>query len=122
MAPPTQWTMGKTFDTFAPTGPYVVSADSFKDGLTSICNLDVKCRLNGQIMQESNTSEFIFNPAEIVSFLSQITDLVPGDLIFTGTPGGIGFKRDPPAFLKHDDCVEVEISGVGTLTNKVGLR
>jgi 2-keto-4-pentenoate hydratase/2-oxohepta-3-ene-1,7-dioic acid hydratase in catechol pathway len=110
-----QWTIGKTFDTFAPTGPVVVTADE----LTDPHNLRVQLRLNGQTMQDSNTKEFIFKVPAMLAFLSQVVTLEPGDLIFTGTPPGVGISRKPPVLLKPGDVAEVEIAGIGILKNPV---
>lgn len=110
-----QWMAGKTFDTFAPTGPVIVTSDEIGDPL----NLPIKFRLNGQTMQESNTRELIFDPSHLVAYISQVITLEPGDLIFTGTPSGVGFARKPPVFLKPGDVCEVEIGGIGVLLNPV---
>jgi 2-keto-4-pentenoate hydratase/2-oxohepta-3-ene-1,7-dioic acid hydratase in catechol pathway len=110
-----QWLAGKTFDTFAPTGPLLVTADEVPDPL----NLGIRLRLNGQTMQDSSTRQMIFGPAEVLAYVSQIVTLQPGDLVFTGTPPGVGFVRKPPVFLKPGDVVEVEIDGLGTLRNHV---
>ncbi len=109
-----QWLAGKTFDTFAPVGPHLVTADRVKDPL----NLGIRLRLNGQTMQDSNTRQMIFPPAELLAYISQIVTLQPCDLIFTGTPPGVGFARKPPVFLKDGDVVEIEIDGLGVLQNK----
>ncbi len=108
-----QWLIGKTFDTFAPTGPVLVTADE----LTDPHQLQVKLRLNGQTMQDSNTREFIFGVPHLLHFLSQTMTLEPGDLIFTGTPPGVGIARKPPVLLKAGDVCEVEIQGIGVLRN-----
>ena len=110
-----QWTIGKTFDTFAPTGPVLVTADE----LTDPHHLQVQLRLNGTTMQNSNTKEFIFQVPHILWFLSQVVTLEPGDLIFTGTPPGVGLARKPPVLLKPGDVAEVEIEGIGVLKNPV---
>ncbi len=110
-----QWLAGKTFDTFAPTGPLLVTADEVPDPLA----LGIRLRLNGETMQNSNTNQMIFSPAEVLVYLSQIMTLQPGDLIFTGTPPGVGFVRKPPVFLKSGDVAEVEIDGLGILRNPV---
>jgi 2-keto-4-pentenoate hydratase/2-oxohepta-3-ene-1,7-dioic acid hydratase in catechol pathway len=110
-----QWLAGKTFDTFAPTGPWLVTADEIADPHA----LDICLRLNGTIMQQSNTSQMIFRAAELVAYISQIVTLLPGDLVFTGTPSGVGFTRRPPVFLKGGDVVEVEIAQLGRLRNPV---
>jgi 2-keto-4-pentenoate hydratase/2-oxohepta-3-ene-1,7-dioic acid hydratase in catechol pathway len=110
-----QWMVGKTFDTFAPTGPLLVTADEVPDPHA----LRIQLRLNGQTMQDSNTRQMIFNVPATLAYLSQVFPLEPGDLIFTGTPPGVGFARKPPVFLKHGDVVEVEIEGLGVLRNPV---
>ena len=110
-----QWTIGKTFDTFAPTGPVLVTTDE----LTNPHKLQVQLRLNGTTLQNSNTKEFIFGVPHMLWFLSQVVTLEPGDLIFTGTPPGVGIARKPPVLLKPGDVAEVEIEGIGTLKNPV---
>ncbi len=110
-----QWSIGKTFDTFAPTGPVVVTPDE----LTDPHKLQVQLRLNGETLQNSNTKEFIFGVPHVLWFLSQVVTLEPGDLIFTGTPPGVGIARKPPILLKPGDIAEVEIEGIGTLRNPV---
>jgi len=110
-----QWMVGKTFDTFAPTGPVMVTSDE----LTDPHRLPIRLRLNGQTMQESNTGQMIFDVPSVIAYLSQVFTLEPGDLIFTGTPPGVGFARKPPVFLKDGDVVEVEIEGIGVLRNPV---
>jgi 2-keto-4-pentenoate hydratase/2-oxohepta-3-ene-1,7-dioic acid hydratase in catechol pathway len=110
-----QWMIGKTFDTFAPVGPWLVTADELPDPH----HLGIRLRLNGQTMQDSNTDQMIFPAGEIVAYLSSVFTLEPGDLIFTGTPPGVGFARKPPVFLKPGDVVEVEIDGLGLLRNPV---
>ena len=110
-----QWARGKSFDTFAPIGPYIVT-DIEPD------NLEIETRLNGIIMLKSNTSELIFDIPEIVSYLSRQMTLLPGTLIMTGTPSGVGVARTPQVFLRQGDIVEVDIKGVGILENKVELE
>lgn len=110
-----QWLCGKSFDSFAPIGPHFVSADEVPDPH----NLRIQLRLNGQTMQDSNTKQLIFNVPQLIAYLSQVCTLKPGDLIFTGTPPGVGAARKPPVFLKHGDVAEVEIEGLGTLRNPV---
>jgi len=110
-----QWTRGKSCDTFAPNGPFLVTKDEVPDpGL-----LRITTRVNGQVMQDSNTKHLIFNVPKMVSYLSRSFALEPGDLIATGTPSGVGFSRKPPLFLKEGDVVEVEIERVGTISNRV---
>jgi 2-keto-4-pentenoate hydratase/2-oxohepta-3-ene-1,7-dioic acid hydratase in catechol pathway len=110
-----QWMVGKTFDTFAPIGPALVTPDEVPDPH----NLPIRLRLNGQTMQDSNTKQMIFGVGVVLAYLSQVFTLEPGDLIFTGTPPGVGFARKPPVFLKAGDVVEVEIEGLGVLRNPV---
>jgi 2-keto-4-pentenoate hydratase/2-oxohepta-3-ene-1,7-dioic acid hydratase in catechol pathway len=110
-----QWMAGKTFDTFAPTGPHLVTADEVPDPHY----VAIRLRLNGQTMQDSNTRQMIFRVPEILAYLAQVFTLEPGDLIFTGTPPGVGIARKPPVFLKPGDVVEVEIEGLGILRNPV---
>jgi 2-keto-4-pentenoate hydratase/2-oxohepta-3-ene-1,7-dioic acid hydratase in catechol pathway len=110
-----QWLLGKTFDTFAPFGPALVTADEIDDP----GNLRIQLRLNGQAMQDSSTRELIFSVEELIAYVSGVCTLAPGDLIFTGTPPGVGMARKPPVLLKPGDVVEVEIERVGTLRNPV---
>jgi len=110
-----QWLLGKSFDTFAPTGPYLVT----RDEISNPHALGVRLILNGQVMQQSNTNQFIFNIPQLIAYVSQVCTLEVGDLLFTGTPGGVGFARKPPVFLRDGDVVEVEIEGIGTLKNVV---
>jgi 2-keto-4-pentenoate hydratase/2-oxohepta-3-ene-1,7-dioic acid hydratase in catechol pathway len=110
-----QWMAGKTFDTFAPTGPELVTTDEVPDPQ----NLGIRLRVNGQTMQDSNTKQMIFGVAATLEYLSKVFTLEPGDLIFTGTPPGVGLARTPQVWLKAGDVVEVEIDGLGTLRNPV---
>ena len=110
-----QWTRSKSIDTFAPIGPYLVTRDEVPDPQ----NLSVRCILNGEVMQDGTTSRMIFPVAELVAFLSTGMSLMPGDLILTGTPAGVGFVRDPKVFLKAGDEVTIQIEGLGSLTNPV---
>jgi 2-keto-4-pentenoate hydratase/2-oxohepta-3-ene-1,7-dioic acid hydratase in catechol pathway len=109
-----QWLLGKTFDTFAPVGPCVVSANEIPDP----SNLAIRMRLNGEVVQESTTAQLIFDIPTLIAHLSTIVTLKPGDLIFTGTPPGVGAARTPPVFLTSGDQCSVEIEGIGTLTNR----
>jgi len=113
--PGKQWMAGKTFDTFAPVGPELVTPDEVPDPH----KLGIRLRLNGQTMQESSTSQLIFGVDELIAYISQVFTLEPGDLIFTGTPPGVGMARKPPVWLKPGDTVEIEIDHLGTLTNSV---
>jgi 2-keto-4-pentenoate hydratase/2-oxohepta-3-ene-1,7-dioic acid hydratase in catechol pathway len=110
-----QWTRGKGLDTFAPLGPFITTRDEIKD----VQALKIEGRLNGEVMQSSNTGKMIFKVAYLVSYLSQGMTLEPGDVIATGTPEGVGVFRDPPVLLKAGDVFEVEIEGLGTLRNPV---
>jgi 2-keto-4-pentenoate hydratase/2-oxohepta-3-ene-1,7-dioic acid hydratase in catechol pathway len=113
-----QWARGKSFDTFCPLGPWIVTKDEIGDPN----DLGIRCLLNGQAVQESRTSEMIFNVQTIISSLSQSMTLLPGTVILTGTPEGVGFTRQPPLFLHDSDVVSVEIEKIGTLTNRVALE
>jgi 2-keto-4-pentenoate hydratase/2-oxohepta-3-ene-1,7-dioic acid hydratase in catechol pathway len=110
-----QWARGKSFDTFCPLGPWIVT----KDEITDPDNLRIRSVLNGQVMQNSATAQMIFNIREIISNLSKSLTLLPGTIILTGTPDGVGFTRQPPLFLKEGDVISVEIEKIGTLTNQV---
>ena len=110
-----QWLLGKTPDTFAPTGPWLVTADEIADPH----QLPIELRLNGEVMQKSNTREFIFSIEKLIAHVSQLVTFEPGDIIFTGTPPGVGVARKPQVFLKAGDVVEVEIQGLGVLKNPV---
>ncbi len=107
-----QWARGKCFDTFAPIGPWIETDVNPEE-------LDIRLILNGQTMQESNTSDLIFSCRQLVSYLSRCMTLYAGSIIMTGTPRGVGFSRTPPVFLKEGDTVTVEIEGIGRLTNPV---
>ena len=110
-----QWVRGKSLDTFCPMGPFVVTSDEVNDPQA----LAISCRVNGETMQEANTADMIFSVADIVSYCSENFTLHPGDVIATGTPGGVGFFREPPQFLRHGDTVEVEIESIGVLRSPV---
>jgi 2-keto-4-pentenoate hydratase/2-oxohepta-3-ene-1,7-dioic acid hydratase in catechol pathway len=110
-----QWTRGKGLDTFAPLGPFITTRDEIAD----VQALRIEGRLNGEVMQTSNTSKMIFKVAYLVSYLSQGMTLEPGDVIATGTPEGVGVFRKPPVLLKAGDVFEVEIEGLGILRNPV---
>ncbi len=107
-----QWARAKSFDTFAPVGPCIVT-DVNPD------NLRIQSRVNGIIMQDANTSDMVFNVAKIVSYLSRQMTLLPGTLIMTGTPSGVGFARKEPVFLREGDTVKIDIEGIGVLENTV---
>src|ERR1700742_135868 len=106
-----QWTLGKSFDTFAPVGPFLVTAADVPDPQ----DLEIETRVNGVTVQHSNTANMVFTVAALVSELSAVMTLEPGDIIATGTPGGIGGAQNPPRFLKDGDVVEVEIERLGGL-------
>ncbi len=108
-----QWVRGKSLDTFCPMGPALVTADEIPDPQ----NLAISCRVDGRIMQEASTADMYFGVAEIISFCSQAFRLDPGDVIATGTPGGVGIFRDPPILLGDGDEVVVEIERIGRLRN-----
>ncbi len=110
-----QWCRGKSFDTFCPLGPCLVTPDDISDPN----NLKITTKLNGETMQDSTTSDMIFDVPTLVSFLSEGTTLLPGTVILTGTPQGVGFARNPPVFLKKGDRVTIEIERIGKLTNPV---
>jgi 2-keto-4-pentenoate hydratase/2-oxohepta-3-ene-1,7-dioic acid hydratase in catechol pathway len=110
-----QVTAGKNFMASGALGPWMVTADEVPD-----CgNLSISCRLNGKVMQESNTCQLIFDVPHLISYISQVLPLVPGDVIATGTPHGVGFSRKPPVFMAPDDVCEVEIERIGVLRNRV---
>jgi 2-keto-4-pentenoate hydratase/2-oxohepta-3-ene-1,7-dioic acid hydratase in catechol pathway len=110
-----QWVRGKSFDGFCPLGPALVTTDDIPDPQA----LTLRCELNGREMQHGHSSDMIFSVAELIAFLSRDTTLLPGTLILTGTPPGVGFARHPPVFLAAGDRVSVEIEGIGRLTNPV---
>ncbi len=110
-----QWTRGKTLDTFCPSGPYIVSKDEIPDPQ----KLAIRSILNGAVMQNSNTREMIFGVAQLIAFISQGTTLMPGDLIASGTPDGVGHYRKPPIYMKPGDVIEIQVEGLGRLTNPV---
>jgi 5-carboxymethyl-2-hydroxymuconate isomerase len=109
-----QWTRAKSLDTFCPMGPSLVTADEIPDPGA----LRLRCRVNGEVRQDASTAELVHGVAELIAYCSQSFTLEPGDVIATGTPGGVGAFRDPPLFLADGDTVEVEIERVGTLTNR----
>jgi 2-keto-4-pentenoate hydratase/2-oxohepta-3-ene-1,7-dioic acid hydratase in catechol pathway len=109
-----QWTMGKSFDTHAPTGPWLTLPDEVDPG-----DLALRTFVNGELRQESNTRELVLAPQDLIAFISHACTLEPGDIIATGTPGGVGFLMDPPRYLGPGDEVRVEIAGLGVLVNEV---
>ncbi|AZO95483.1 fumarylacetoacetate hydrolase family protein [Halocella sp. SP3-1] len=107
-----QWARGKSFDTFCPLGPWLETE-------LNPDNCKIQSRLNGRVMQNSNTSNMIFSAAEIISYCSKNMTLFPGTVIMTGTPEGVGFAREEPVFLREGDLIEIEIEGIGVLKNTV---
>jgi len=110
-----QWTLGKSFDTFCPMGPWLVTPDEVPDPHS----LDLQCVLSGETMQSSNTSQMIFTVPQVVEYLSRVLTLETGDVVAMGTPSGVGFTREPPRFLRSGDVVECTVQGIGTLRNPV---
>jgi 2-keto-4-pentenoate hydratase/2-oxohepta-3-ene-1,7-dioic acid hydratase in catechol pathway len=108
------WMIGKGFDTHGPTGPWLVTKDE-----VDAANLDVKCFVNDELVQSSNTRHLIFDVGALIEYLSTAFTLEPGDIVFTGTPSGVGMARKPPVFLKAGDVTRVEITGLGVLENPV---
>jgi 2-keto-4-pentenoate hydratase/2-oxohepta-3-ene-1,7-dioic acid hydratase in catechol pathway len=110
-----QWTRGKSFDTFCPLGPVVVTPDEIPDPQA----LALRTRVNGEVVQDSSTAEMLFGVAELLAFCSRSFTLEPGDLLLTGTPWGCGYFMDPPRLLRVGDLVECEVEGIGVLRNAV---
>ncbi len=110
-----QWVKGKSCDTFAPLGPFIAT----KDEITDPNSLNLWLKLNGELMQDSNTSDFVFNIQQVVSYISQYMTLLPGDIISTGTPFGVGLGLDPQRYLKPGDMVELGIDGLGSSMQRV---
>ena len=110
-----QWTRGKSLDTFCPLGPYIVS----KDEIADVQNLTVRCWVNDELRQTANTAQMINGVAALVAFISQGITLLPGDIIASGTPSGVGHYRTPPVYLKSGDTLRVQVEGLGTLINPV---
>ncbi|WP_454676836.1 fumarylacetoacetate hydrolase family protein [Achromobacter marplatensis] len=110
-----QFTAGKNFDKTGGFGPYLTTRDEIADGQ----ELTLITRLNGEVMQQATTEQMIFGIPRLLHYISTFTTLEPGDVIVTGTPGGVGVKRDPPVFMRRGDRVEVEITGVATLSNPI---
>ncbi len=109
-----QFTLGKSFDTFSPLGPCIASADD-----VDLADIDVRTTVSGEVMQDANTSDLIFSVVELIEYISAGVTLEPGDVIATGTPGGVGDSRSPKRYLREGDTVEIYIEGVGTLSNPV---
>ncbi|HET9558840.1 MAG TPA: fumarylacetoacetate hydrolase family protein [Actinomycetota bacterium] len=110
-----QWLLGKAIDTFLPLGPYLVTADEVPDPQA----LGIRCLVNGELRQSSDTGQMIFGVAELVSFASRTITLEPGDVLITGTPAGVGMAADPPRYLRPGDRMRIEIDGLGELDNTV---
>jgi 2-keto-4-pentenoate hydratase/2-oxohepta-3-ene-1,7-dioic acid hydratase in catechol pathway len=108
-----QWDLGKSFDTHAPFGPWITTADEVGDPH----RLDIRCTVNGGLRQSSNTGRLCFNVWQQIAYLSQVMTLEPGDVVYSGTPGGVGLAMDPPQFLKAGDVVRCEIEGLGAIEN-----
>jgi 2-keto-4-pentenoate hydratase/2-oxohepta-3-ene-1,7-dioic acid hydratase in catechol pathway len=113
-----QWMMGKTFDTFAPMGPWIVTADEIGDPHA----LDISLEIGGVTLQHSNTRELIFKIPELIEHLSAVVTLEPGDVVSTGTPAGVGFARKPPRYLAPGDEVIIRVEGIGELRNPVAAE
>jgi 2-keto-4-pentenoate hydratase/2-oxohepta-3-ene-1,7-dioic acid hydratase in catechol pathway len=111
----TQWVLGKSLESATPCGPELVTLDEISD----LGDIDLTTRVNDIELQRSNTRHFLFSPAQVVSYISRVVTLVPGDIIATGTPAGIGAKRVPPVWLRPGDQVEVEVAGIGVLRNAI---
>jgi 2-keto-4-pentenoate hydratase/2-oxohepta-3-ene-1,7-dioic acid hydratase in catechol pathway len=109
-----QFTLGKSFDTFSPLGPCIASMDGVE-----LEDIDVRTTVSGEVMQDANTSDLIFSVVDLIEYISQGVTLYPGDVIATGTPGGVGDSRNPRRYLHQGDTVEIYIEGVGTLSNPV---
>lgn len=110
-----QWARGKSFDTFCPLGPWIITKEEIVDPQS----LQIRTIINGEVLQDSNTANMIFSVTDLISDLSRSITLLPGTVILTGTPKGVGFTRNPPVFLKEGDEVTVEIEKIGRLTNRV---
>jgi len=111
----TQWTRGKALDTFAPTGPSIVTTDEIPDPQV----LGIRCLVNGEPRQDDTTAHMIFSVARIIAFITEAITLDPGDIIFTGTPSGVGVGRTPPTYLEDGDVVRVEIDRIGAIENRI---
>ena len=110
-----QWLMGKTFDTFAPMGPWIVTRDEIADPHA----LDISLEIGGEVLQNSNTRELVFGVPALIEYISSVVTLEPGDVVATGTPAGVGFARKPPRYLHAGDEVVIRIEGIGELRNPV---
>lgn len=112
-----QMTAGKNFPATGPFGPYMLTADEVPDAR----DLELTTRLNGKVLQQASTRDMIFDIPRLIEYITTFTTLAPGDVLVTGTPGGVGFRRDPQVFMVPGDIVEVEITGLGTLSNEITL-
>ncbi|HET9043456.1 MAG TPA: fumarylacetoacetate hydrolase family protein [Burkholderiales bacterium] len=112
----TQWTIGKNFDATGALGPWFVTADELPAGATGLA---IKSKLNGAVMQNANTSDMLFPVDETVALLTECMTLEPGDLLVMGTPAGVGYARKPPVWMAPGDTIEIEIEGIGTLSNPI---
>jgi 2-keto-4-pentenoate hydratase/2-oxohepta-3-ene-1,7-dioic acid hydratase in catechol pathway len=112
-----QFTLGKSFDTFAPLGPCIASVEGI-----DLADIQVRTTVSGEVMQDASTRDLIFSVEDLIVYLSAGLTLEPGDIIATGTPGGVGDSRNPPSYLREGDVVEVSVSGVGTLRNPVRME
>jgi 2-keto-4-pentenoate hydratase/2-oxohepta-3-ene-1,7-dioic acid hydratase in catechol pathway len=112
-----QFTLGKSFDTFAPLGPCIASLDG-----VDLADIQVRTTVSGELMQDASTRDLIFSVEDLIVYISAGVTLEPGDVIATGTPGGVGDSRQPPRYLREGDVVEVSVSAVGTLRNSVRLE
>lgn len=111
----TQWVRGKSLDTFAPTGPWIVTADEIPDPQ----DLRIRGLVNGEVRQDDTTANMLFSVARLIAFTTEAITLEPGDLLFTGTPPGVGHAMDPPRYLAPGDLVRVEIDGIGAIEHRV---
>jgi acylpyruvate hydrolase len=111
-----QWTIGKNFDSTGGFGPTIVTADELPEGATG---LKIQCRLNGEVMQNANTTDMIWGVAETIALLTECMTLEPGDVIIMGTPAGVGQARKPPVWMKNGDVVEIDIEKIGILKNQI---
>jgi 2-keto-4-pentenoate hydratase/2-oxohepta-3-ene-1,7-dioic acid hydratase in catechol pathway len=110
---PAQFSLGKSYENFTPFGPWLTSADEVEDPN----NLEISCEVNGERQQNSNTSDMVFSVAELISYLSSVVEVRPGDIMFTGSPHGVGQGQTPPRFLTAGDVLETTIEGLGALRN-----
>lgn len=110
-----QWTPGKNFPATGPFGPYMATREEIPD----VTQLTVQSRLNGQVMQKASVADLIFTIPVLIEYISGFTPLAPGDVIATGTPGGVGDRREPPVYMKAGDVIEIEITGLGVLRNVI---